>query len=125
MTIEQAVELILKCAEETKGDEIYVLKMPAINICDLASSMIDYFRETTKSVKKIEVQTVGIRPGEKIFEELISCDEMGKLEDRGDYFIIYRNPLGKCEKIGFSYASNQAALIPKSEIMKILYDNKI
>jgi len=125
MTIEQAVELILKCAEETKGDEIYVLKMPAINICDLASSMIEYLKETTENIKKIRIENVGVRPGEKIFEELISCDETGKLEDREDYFIITRNPLGKSEKIGFSYVSNQAPLISKSEIKKILYDNKI
>lgn len=125
MTISQAIGLILRCAKETKGDEIYVSKMPAINICDLASAMIGYSHEVYKTSRDIKTEIIGIRPGEKLFEELISCDEFGKVEDKGGYFIITRNSIDSNEKIGFSYASNTAPLISQDDIKKILIENKI
>jgi FlaA1/EpsC-like NDP-sugar epimerase len=125
MTIPQAVDLILTCAIESKGDEIYVLKMPATNICDLATAMIEYYHETAHTNKEIPIKIIGIRPGEKLFEELISSDELGKLVDNGTYFVILRNPRTREEKLGFSYSSNHAPLISKEDIKKILRENSV
>jgi FlaA1/EpsC-like NDP-sugar epimerase len=120
MTIPQAVELILTCAVQTKGDEIFVLKMSATNICDLADAMVEYYHETAHTEKNIERKIIGIRPGEKMYEELISSDELGKLADNGSFFVISRNPIHREDKLGFSYSSNEADRVTKSEIKKIL-----
>lgn len=125
MTLSEAVELILKCALETTGDEIFVLKMPSLNIKDLALAMIDYCHEVYHSTKNIPIENIGIRPGEKLSEELISRDELGKLEDRGVYFVIKRNKNEKPGFLNFSYSSDIETTLSGKEIMKILYENKI
>jgi UDP-N-acetylglucosamine 4,6-dehydratase len=120
MTISQAVRLILTCAEESRGDEVYVLKMPAMRILDLARAMIAYMHTEYGTPADITIEYVGIRPGEKLFEELISMDEIGRLEDRGMYFTLARTPLRAEQKIGFSYASNRADLLTADEILQLL-----
>jgi FlaA1/EpsC-like NDP-sugar epimerase len=125
MTISQAVDLILQCSRETIGDEIFVLKMPSLKLQDLAHAMIDYCRDTYNSSPTINTQAIGIRPGEKLSEELISRDEFGKLEDRGNYFVIQRNKKEHPELLNFSYSSDSVALLSYKEILEILYENKI
>jgi FlaA1/EpsC-like NDP-sugar epimerase len=125
MTISQAVNLILQCSHKTIGDEIFVLKMPALNIQDLAHAMIDYCHEIYKSPKSVHLETIGIRPGEKLSEELISKDEFGKLEDRGNYFVIQRYKSEQQGFLNFSYSSDAVALLSHKEILEILHDNKI
>ncbi|NYT04913.1 MAG: polysaccharide biosynthesis protein [Methanomicrobiales archaeon] len=122
MTLSQAVRLILTCAEESRGDEVYVLKMPAMRILDLARAMIAYMHATYETPADIAIECVGIRPGEKLFEELISTDEIGRLEDRGQYFTLSRTPLRAEPKIGFSYASNRADLLTVDEIVGLLQE---
>lgn len=125
MTISQAVDLIFQCALETDGDEIFVLKMPSLNIKELALAMIDYCHDMYHSKKGNPVEIVGIRPGEKLLEELISRDELGKLEDCGDYFVIKRNINEKPGFLNFSYSSDAVTNLSRKEIMNILYENKI
>jgi len=125
MTIPQAVDLILWCSVETQGDEIYVLKMPAINIYELAEAMIEYCHEVYQTASHISIETIGIRPGEKLFEELISGEEGGKLDDKGEYFIIRRVENEKTPYLNFSYSSNRVDTLSKEEIKKMLYENNI
>jgi FlaA1/EpsC-like NDP-sugar epimerase len=125
MTISEAVDLILDCARETIGDEIFVLKMPSLNIKDLALAMIDYCHEVYKTPQNVPLEIIGIRPGEKISEELISRDELGKLEDRGNYFVIKRNKNEKPGFLNFSYSSDTEKTLSKNSIIKILQDNTI
>ena len=125
MTISQAVDLIVDCAIATRGDEIFVLKMPSLTIKDLALAMIAYCHKTYNTPEDIPLKTIGIRPGEKMAEELISRDELGHLEDCGRYFVIQRN---KSEKPGFlnvSYSSDSEKKLPVRAIEKILRDNGI
>ena len=125
MTISQAVDLIVRCAIETDGDEIFVLKMPALNIYTLAKAMIEYCHDVYKSAKDIPIEIIGIRPGEKLSEELISGDELGKLEDRGDYFVIKRKRNEKPAFLHFSYSSGHVKLLSKKQIKKILLENNV
>ncbi|MDX2111813.1 MAG: nucleoside-diphosphate sugar epimerase/dehydratase [Verrucomicrobiota bacterium] len=74
MTIPEAVGLVLQCATQGKGGEIFVLNMGTpVKIVDLAHQMIELsgFRPDID----IEVQFTGMRPGEKLFEELQHVDE--------------------------------------------------
>lgn len=125
MTISQAADLIIQCGSETDGDEVFVLKMPAINIKDLAEGMIEYCHDVYDTPREIPVKIIGARPGEKLYEELISKDEFGKLEDHKEYFIIKRGTVEKSGFLNYSYASNTAHLLSKKEIMDILYKDKI
>jgi len=125
MTISQAADLIIRSSGETEGDEIYILKMPALNIQDLAEVMIEYCHEVYGTPHEIPMEVIGARPGEKVYEELISKDEVGKLEDHEEYFIIKRSAMEKSGFLNFSYASNTAPLLSKQEIKDILYKDNI
>lgn len=66
MSISQAINLVLKTAELTRGGEIFILKMPSIRIIDLAKIFINkYFLG-----EKIKIVKIGNRPGEKTHEDL-------------------------------------------------------
>jgi FlaA1/EpsC-like NDP-sugar epimerase len=125
MTIAEAVDLILTCSEESLGEEIYILKMPAIRVVDLAAAMVDYCHRIYQTKATIEFQFIGIRPGEKLYEELISRDEVGKLEDRGRYFVIKGKESQKSDPINFSYSSDSTQYLPKENIVTLLIENKI
>lgn len=66
MEINHAVSLVLKAAEIAVGGEVFVLKMPVVRIEDLATTMIGLFGS-----KETEVQEIGIRRSEKLYEELL------------------------------------------------------
>lgn len=79
MTLDQSVELVIKALEEAEGGEIFVPKIPSMKIADLAKAM----------EPKCRFKIVGIRPGEKIHETLISGDEMRKTKlFQGLYVIL-------------------------------------
>lgn len=78
ITLEQGVALVIKALGEGVGGEIFIPKIPSMKITELAKSMC---QECTFKV-------VGIRPGEKINETLISEDEARTTVDTGDAFVI-------------------------------------
>jgi UDP-glucose 4-epimerase len=79
-TLSLAVDAIFAALECGKRGEIYVPKIPAGRIMDVARAMI--------GDRNIEIQVTGIRPGEKIDEVLISYEESARTHDRGDYYVI-------------------------------------
>lgn len=66
ITLEEGVELVIKALEETEGGEIFVPKIPSMKVTDLAIAIDPNFK----------FKTIGIRPGEKVHETLISEDEV-------------------------------------------------
>ncbi|MEC6747658.1 nucleoside-diphosphate sugar epimerase/dehydratase [Marinilactibacillus sp. XAAS-LB27] len=73
MTIPEASKLVLQAGSLAKGGEIFVLDMnQPVKIVDLAKKMIKLSGYTEKD---IQIKEVGIRPGEKLFEELMTSDE--------------------------------------------------
>lgn len=89
MSIDKATMLVLKAAEIAKGGEIFILKMPALRIKDLAKAIIE---EEAASYgynpKKIKIYFIGKRNGEKMFEELMNEDEADIVYEREDMFIL-------------------------------------
>lgn len=74
MTISEAVGLILQAGEMAKGGEIFVLDMgEPVKIKDLAENMIRLYGLTLG--KDINIEYVGLRPGEKLYEELLMAEE--------------------------------------------------
>lgn len=82
MSLPQSVDLVLSALANGQDGEIYVRKAPAAAIGDLAEALVEIF-DYDKGIEEI-----GIRPGEKIHETLISSEEILRTEDRGDYYKI-------------------------------------
>jgi len=72
MKIPKAVNLVFKAAELMQGGEVFVLKMDKINIMDLAKETIKKHSPN----KKIPIKIIGIRPGEKLYEKLMTEEEL-------------------------------------------------
>jgi FlaA1/EpsC-like NDP-sugar epimerase len=85
MTIPEACQLVLEAACMGKGGEIFILDMgEPVKIVDLASEMI---RLSGRSQEEIEIQFIGMRPGEKLFEELSLKDEIAQKTQHPKIFI--------------------------------------
>jgi len=81
MTLDDAVNLVVKALEESKGGETYVFKNPSYTVTDVAEALNPGG----------EIEIVGIREGEKIHEVMITSDDSRGTYDYGDYYIIYPN----------------------------------
>lgn len=78
MTLEQTVELVIKALEVSVGGEVFVPKIPSMKITDLAKAI----------EPKCKFKIIGIRPGEKIHETLISEDEARKVKIFNGIYVI-------------------------------------
>ena len=83
MSLDDAVDLVLYAFEHGKNGDIYVQKSPAATIEILAKALIQL---TDK--KGHEVKIIGTRHGEKVYESLLSREEMAKSQDLGTYYRI-------------------------------------
>ncbi|BBN59006.1 UDP-glucose 4-epimerase [Hydrogenovibrio marinus] len=83
MSLEESVDLVLHAFKNGQQGDIFVQKAPASTIEDLASALIQLFDKHVCTIK-----TIGTRHGEKLFESLISREEMAKAEDMGRYYRI-------------------------------------
>lgn len=89
MGIPEAVELILKAGKLAKGKEIFILKMPALNIIDLAEVMIEEFASNyNHKAEDIKIKIIGKRNGEKMYEELMTEDELNYASEYEELFIL-------------------------------------
>jgi spore coat polysaccharide biosynthesis protein SpsF len=82
MSMDQATTLVLKCAQLSRGGEVFTLKMPSININDLADIIIE------NSGKQTEKEIIGLKPGETKFEELMTEHEAQRSLELEDMYII-------------------------------------
>jgi UDP-N-acetylglucosamine 4,6-dehydratase/5-epimerase len=83
MTLEDAVDLVMYAFEHGQNGDIFVQKAPAATVGVLAQAMTELMGRPQHEVRKI-----GTRHGEKLFETLLSREEMASAEDHGDYFRI-------------------------------------
>lgn len=82
MSLEDSVNLVLYALEKAKTGDIFIHKAPAILIKDLALTLKELFSSN------VDIQYIGTRHGEKLFESLVSSEEMLKVEDLGSYYRI-------------------------------------
>jgi UDP-N-acetylglucosamine 4,6-dehydratase len=82
MSLEQSVDLVLYAFEHAKPGDIFVQKSPASTVGDLAQAMKEMLRSESA------VKVIGTRHGEKLYESLLSREEMSRADDLGDYFRI-------------------------------------
>lgn len=121
LSLEQGVRFVLKSIELMQGGEVFVPKLPSTTITDLARAM----------APEAELDVIGIRPGEKLHEVLISEDEARtavELDDmyvlqpaQGPWFVRSWDGKGKPLPDGFHYASNENdQVLNVSEIQEIV-----
>jgi len=82
MSLEESVALVLHAFEHARPGDIFVQKAPASTVGDLAQAL----RELLK--RDNEIKVIGTRHGEKLYESLISREEMARAEDLGNYYRI-------------------------------------
>ncbi|MDB3967764.1 polysaccharide biosynthesis protein [Flavobacteriaceae bacterium] len=82
MTLDHAVDLVLFAFKNGNNGDLFVQKSPAANIKTLAVALKELYNSS------VEVNEIGIRHGEKIYETLVTKEEMMKAEDLGNYFRV-------------------------------------
>lgn len=120
ITLPQAVDLVLFALDQARGGEIFVPKIPSMKVIDLAEAMAPGSPR----------QVVGIRPGEKLHEILLTADESRHAIDAGELYIVLPEqpwwereawPGGQHLTEGFSYTSdNNGWWLSKEELSALL-----
>ncbi len=82
MTLEESVDLVIYAFEHGMQGDIFVQKAPSSTVLDLAHAIKEVFKS------KSEIKIIGTRHGEKLYESLISREEIAKAEDLGSYYRI-------------------------------------
>src|SRR5574344_842089 len=78
LKLEQAVDMVIEAIEKMYGGELYVKKIPSMKMTDLALAI----------APNVKIKEVGIRPGEKIHEQMITREDARNTVDMGDYYIL-------------------------------------
>jgi UDP-glucose 4-epimerase len=82
MSLDESVDLVLYAFQHARPGDIFVQKAPASTVGDLALAMKELLR------KENPIRIIGTRHGEKLYESLVSREEMARSEDLGDYYRI-------------------------------------
>ncbi len=106
ISLEQGVRFVIRCIEQMRGGEVFVPKIPSMSLMDLAKAV----------APEAQVDIIGIRPGEKLHEVLISDDEARTTVEMEDMFVVQPaeafwfgrewEKQGSLLENGFRYASN-------------------
>jgi FlaA1/EpsC-like NDP-sugar epimerase len=133
MSIPQAVKLVLDAVRLMRGQEIFVLKMPAVRLADLVRAVIFYFAPLYKrKPTDIRVKIVGKRAGEKMHETLLAGHEIAHALETKQMYILtpqvveridaYREKYPtamKANKMG-TYRSEQARRLSREELNALI-----
>jgi UDP-glucose 4-epimerase len=82
MSLEDSVDLVVHAYEYGRQGDIFIQKAPASTIGDLAQALKELFKRDNR------IKIIGTRHGEKLYESLVSREEMARAEDMGRYFRI-------------------------------------
>jgi len=82
MSLEDSVDLVLHAFENGVQGDIFVQKAPASTVGDLAQGLLELFDSS------VGTRVIGTRHGEKLYESLLSREEMARAEDRGRYYRV-------------------------------------
>ena len=123
MTIDEALDLVLYAFDAGSSGDIFIKKVPAATLLTVVDALKEIFDA------KNPVQIIGTRHGEKLYETLITCEEMSKAEDCGDYYRIPMDTRDMNYALYFSegkeysntaYTSQNARRMSKEEMVNLL-----
>jgi len=121
ISLDQGVRFVIRCIEQMQGGEVFVPKIPSMKMTDLAEAV----------APGAEVNVIGIRPGEKLHEVLISEDESRTTVELEDMYVVqpaaalwfghYWSEIGKPLQDGYHYASdNNTEWLTLDDIQKMV-----
>ena len=126
MNLDNAVDLVLHAFNNGKSGEIFVQKSPAASIKTLAQALIELYNSSSK------IKYIGTRHGEKMYETLVTKEEMIKATDQDKYFKISPDDrdlnydqyfsLGTSKSSIDEYNSNNTNLLSVQEMKNLLMD---
>ena len=137
MPMREAIDLLFKATGLAQRGEIFVFKMKALKITDLAEVMIDELAQNCGySPNEIKLKLIGTKPGEKLYEELMTEDEARRALESEDMFILSPemrelSHIGKAPYPSVSeaevkaYTSKDEKCLAKKEIKEILYQENL
>lgn len=125
ITLDQGVRFVIRCIEQMVGGEVFVPKIPAMKLSDLAEAL----------APGVERVAMGIRPGEKLHEALIGEDESRQVKEFDDHYVLYPafqnwtaediSGGGSVVEDRFQYQSNTTSWeLGQSELLKMIEDDK-
>jgi UDP-N-acetylglucosamine 4,6-dehydratase/5-epimerase len=88
MTPTQAISLMLKANSIASGGEVFVLKMPVVQLSDLAEVLVEEVARANNISESVRIDETGLRPGEKMYEELMTNDEKKIALETEDMYIL-------------------------------------
>lgn len=91
MTLDDAIDLVLYAWQNGVNGDLFVQKAPAATLSTLAAALKELYHSG------VEVKVIGTRHGEKLYETLVTREEMAKSEDMGNYFRV------PCDSRGLNY----------------------
>ena len=137
MSVDEAVDLIINASRKIIGGEVFVLKMKSLRIIDLIEAVIEIVApKFGYKPQDIEIVEVGPRPGEKLYEELMTEEEADRTMELEDMFVIlprFREVYNirydyediQSTKISRPYVSKHERFLSKDEIKEYLNRKEI
>ena len=126
ITLKEGVNLVLFALENAWGGEIFVPKIPSYRIIDVANAICS----------NCEIDIIGVRPGEKIHEEMITSSDSYSTYDLGDYYVILPNEpnwdfdqfikLKNAKKVNKNFCYNSSSnvhFLSVNELEKLINEN--
>ena len=124
MSLDESINLVIKAFNSGKNGDIFVQKSPASTIINLLNALKDIMN------KKVKINYIGIRHGEKMHETLVSKEEMIRANSQAKYYVIksdnrdqnYDNYFfkGKNKVKYIEYSSKNTKQLNKNQVKKIL-----
>jgi FlaA1/EpsC-like NDP-sugar epimerase len=138
MTIEESVRLVIDSALLARGGEVFITKMPVVRIEDLAQVMIEELAPVYGHLpNQIKIEIIGCKPGEKLYEELMSQEETRRAIELPHYFSVlpafrgfyrsvnYEYDQQISDKVNNPYVSAEETPMSKEELRTFLIKNKL
>lgn len=138
MSIKEAVKLVIDSASYACGGEVFITKMPVVRIQELAEIMIQYLAPLyNHQPEAIQIDTIGVKPGEKMYEELMNIEETRRAWELTHYFVVlpaftrlyhsinYSYPDVVSKKITKPYHSEIETKLSKDQLAEFLKTNNL
>jgi len=138
MSVQEAVRLVIDSAELARGGEVFITKMPVVRIEDMATAMIEILAPNYGYDKSnIRIEIIGTKPGEKLYEELMSDEETRRSVELSNYFSVlpafrgvyqdihYDYPDLMSERVINPYVSAREAYMSMDEVISCLKKNNL
>jgi UDP-glucose 4-epimerase len=115
------VDTVLAALQGAERGETYIPRVPSARVIDVAEALIED--------RPIEIVTTGIRPGEKLYESLISEEEATRSSERGEYYVINSilPEIRSEQKAAFLTKEYSSAdnLMSKEEVVELLRSHRL